>query len=100
MDNIKKQVELIAREFGNVRNVVHVDTVHDEMRLIFRIEFDSIDAAQRAIQAMLPSALFSRFAALLLCWPTGHRHRPRTREVHLRERHVLGVADPHVRQRT
>ncbi|KAI4714545.1 hypothetical protein J4E89_000225 [Alternaria sp. Ai002NY15] len=51
MDDIKKQVELIAREFGNVRNV-HVDTVHDEMRLIFRIEFDSIDAAQRAIQSL------------------------------------------------
>jgi len=52
MDDIKKQVELIAREFGNVRNVVHVDTVHDAMRLIFRIEFDSIDAAQRAIQSL------------------------------------------------
>ncbi|KAI4919468.1 hypothetical protein J4E90_001603 [Alternaria incomplexa] len=61
MDDIKKQVELIAREFGNVRNVVHVDTVHDEMRLIFRIEFDSIDAAQRAIQSLRRTPVIRMF---------------------------------------
>ncbi|KAI4610833.1 hypothetical protein J4E80_007862 [Alternaria sp. BMP 0032] len=61
MDDIKKQVELIAREFGNVRNVVHVDTVHDEMRLIFRIEFDSIDAAQRAIQSLRHTPVIRMF---------------------------------------
>lgn len=39
----------LASEFGTVRNIVHVDTLHDAMRLIFRIEFDSIGAAQCAI---------------------------------------------------
>ena len=39
----------LASEFGTVRNIVPVDTLHDAIRLIFRIEFDSIGVAQRAI---------------------------------------------------
>ncbi|KAI4950464.1 hypothetical protein J4E91_004347 [Alternaria rosae] len=39
----------LASEFGTVRNIIHVDTLHDAIRLIFRIEFDSIGVAQRAI---------------------------------------------------
>lgn len=69
-EDIKHQVDLIAREFGIVRNVVHVDTVHDEMRLIFRIEFDSIDAAQRAIQSLRRTPVYGFGADVSTSLPT------------------------------
>ncbi|KAI4653198.1 uncharacterized protein J4E79_008711 [Alternaria viburni] len=69
-EDIKHQVDLIAREFGIVRNVVHVDTVHDEMRLIFRIEFDSIDAAQRAIQSLRRTPVYGFGADRSYFWST------------------------------
>jgi hypothetical protein len=49
---IIKNVETIAKAFGAVRHVVHIDTLEDKMQLIFRIEFDSINAAHRSIQSL------------------------------------------------
>jgi hypothetical protein len=56
--NITKNVELIAKEFGPVRNIVHTDTMDDTMHLGFRVEFDSIDAAHRAVQSLRLESLF------------------------------------------
>jgi hypothetical protein len=49
---ITNAVEITAGAFGNVRNVVHVDTDDEKMLLIFRIEFHSVDAANRAIESL------------------------------------------------
>lgn len=52
LDMITKSVELTAGVFGVVRNCVHVDSVDDKLLLDFRIEFHSIDAANRAVQSL------------------------------------------------
>jgi hypothetical protein len=49
---ITKAVEITASAFGDVRNVVHVDTGDDKMLLVFRIEFYSVDAAYRAVESL------------------------------------------------
>lgn len=49
---VTKSVELTASVFGALRNCVHMDSVDDKLLLDFRIEFHSIDAANRAVQSL------------------------------------------------
>lgn len=47
-----KSVDAFAGVFGTLRNCVHVDSNHAKLFLEFRLEFYSIDAANRAIQSL------------------------------------------------
>jgi hypothetical protein len=49
---ITKAVEITAGAFGAVRNVVHVDTLDEKMLLVFRVEFQSVDAGNRAVESL------------------------------------------------
>ncbi|KAF1837843.1 hypothetical protein BDW02DRAFT_576772 [Decorospora gaudefroyi] len=51
-------VAITAGAFGTVRNVVHVDTLEDRMQLVFRIEFHSVDAANRAVHSLRLDAVW------------------------------------------
>ncbi|KAH7348090.1 RNA recognition motif 2-domain-containing protein [Pyrenochaeta sp. MPI-SDFR-AT-0127] len=49
---VLKSVEATAGVFGAIRNCIHVDTVDAKMLLVFRIEYHSVDAANRAVQSL------------------------------------------------
>jgi hypothetical protein len=49
---ITKAVEITAGAFGTVRNVVHINTIDEKMLLVFRIEFNSVDASYRAVESL------------------------------------------------
>ncbi|CAO2649560.1 Nn.00g069450.m01.CDS01 [Neocucurbitaria sp. VM-36] len=49
---ITKSLELTAAVFGAVRNCVHVSTTDAHMLLNFRIEYHSVDAANRAVESL------------------------------------------------
>jgi hypothetical protein len=45
-------IEQVCQAFGTVRGYHHVDTDNDKMTLTFRIEFHSVDAANRAVHSL------------------------------------------------
>ena len=47
-----KSVEITASVFGAVRNCIHVDSVDANLLLDYRVEFHSVDAANRAVQSL------------------------------------------------
>ncbi|KAF1915459.1 RNA recognition motif 2-domain-containing protein [Ampelomyces quisqualis] len=49
---VRIAVENICRAFGPYRNLVHVETINDKMLLVFRVEFHSVDAANRAVHSL------------------------------------------------
>ncbi|KAL6704566.1 hypothetical protein ACN47E_008076 [Coniothyrium glycines] len=88
---LTKSVEATAEAFGSVRNCVHVETDDTKSLLVYRIEFHSIDAANRAVQSLLadPACGVNKDRTFQWCtlkvaaW-TGeraanspHRHKPR-----------------------
>ncbi|KAH9860225.1 hypothetical protein IAQ61_012009 [Plenodomus lingam] len=52
LDAMMTAVGLTAGIFGTLRNCVHVGSDHAQLRLEFRLEFMSLDAAQRAVQSL------------------------------------------------
>ncbi|KAE8850787.1 hypothetical protein PTNB85_01203 [Pyrenophora teres f. teres] len=50
---VSNAVEITARSIGDLRNVVHVDTIDEKMLLVYRIEYHSVDAAIRAVQSLI-----------------------------------------------
>ncbi|KAB2100364.1 hypothetical protein AG0111_0g11334 [Alternaria gaisen] len=70
LGSVTKNTETIAKVFGPVRNVVHVDTLNDKMHLVFRIEFDSVDAAHRAIQSLRKDPVYGLNADESFYWTT------------------------------
>lgn len=49
---ITKSIEITAGVFGAVRNCIHIDSMDAKLLLDFRIEFHSVDAANRAVQSL------------------------------------------------
>ena len=49
---VTEAVELTAGVFGTVRSRIHVETHDTKMTLVFRVEFQSVDAATRCVQSL------------------------------------------------
>ncbi|USP75762.1 hypothetical protein yc1106_03036 [Curvularia clavata] len=52
LDYLTSAVRILAQSFGPVRRVTHVDSKHDQMVLVYRVEFTSIDASVRAVHSL------------------------------------------------
>ncbi|KAF1947015.1 hypothetical protein EJ02DRAFT_449994 [Clathrospora elynae] len=70
LSGITKAVEITAGAFGAVRNVIHVDTIDSKMLLVFRIEFHSVDAANRAVQSLRADPVWGINAEKSFQWCT------------------------------
>ncbi len=52
LEDLTKNLETAVGIFGPVRNCIHIDTDEANMALIFRLEYHSVDAANRAVQSL------------------------------------------------
>ena len=55
---IQVAVEQVCEAFGPVRNSVHIQTDDTKMVLVFRVEFYSVDTANRAVQSLTTDAIW------------------------------------------
>jgi hypothetical protein len=70
---VKKGVEKVCGIYGTVRAIVHVDTLIPKMHLVFRIEFHSIDAANRCISSLALDPVYGNTNNVsLLCLSPSH----------------------------
>ncbi|KAF1850911.1 uncharacterized protein K460DRAFT_350904 [Cucurbitaria berberidis CBS 394.84] len=67
-----KSVEITAAVFGAVRNCIHVETVDTKMVLVFRIEYHSIDDANRAVQSLATDPVWGMSNGKTYQWCTAN----------------------------
>jgi hypothetical protein len=51
-------IQVNVADFGTVRNCFHVETNQASMKVVFRIEFHSVDASTRAVQSLRADSLW------------------------------------------
>ncbi|KAF2031403.1 hypothetical protein EK21DRAFT_88115 [Setomelanomma holmii] len=67
---IKKGVEQVCGIYGSVRAVMHVDTLLPKMHLVFRVEFHSIDAANRCVSSLALDPVYGKTSNKSYDWAT------------------------------